>query len=88
MVMSETDDNPGNGYRQCAAGSPTVWVLYMRDTPVKEMIAKPALSLRGLVIRTDKRHAKYCNEQLGIYAGIGVDLTAHCNGSSEIVSIR
>ncbi len=51
MVMSEADDNPGNGYRQCAAGSPTVWVLYMRDTAVKEMIAKPALSLRGLVIR-------------------------------------
>ena len=88
MVMSETDDNPGNGYRQDAAGSQTVWVLHLRDTAVKEMIAKPALSLRGLVIRTDKRHAKYCNEQLGIDAFTGVDLTAHCNGSSEMVSIR
>jgi hypothetical protein len=58
MVMSETDDNPGNGYRQYAAGSPTVWVLHMRDTPVKEMIAKPALSQLGLVIRTDSDSKK------------------------------
>jgi hypothetical protein len=58
MVMSETDDNPGNGNRQCAAGSPTVWVLHMRDTAIKEMIAKPALSQLGLVIRTDSDSKK------------------------------
>jgi hypothetical protein len=51
MVISETDDNLGNGNRQYAVVNPSVWVLHMCDTPIKEMIAKPALSRMGLVIR-------------------------------------
>lgn len=58
MVISETDDNLGNETRQYAAVKPFVWVLHMRDTPVKEMIAKPALSQLGLVIRTDSDSKK------------------------------
>jgi hypothetical protein len=84
---SETDDNLGNGNRQCAAASPSVWVLHMCDTPVIEMIAKPALPLWGLVIRTDKRSAKYCSERSSIDAFTGVDLTAHCNGSMQKLHI-
>ena len=54
--------------------TPSVWVQHKRDRPIKEMIAKPALSLRGLVIRTDKRSAMTCKEQFRIIAVTGVDL--------------